>query len=215
MARMIPSPAMSDRTVVATGGTLMGSSEIRVARTERPRSRLNHGLTWAAGVGFTVWIFYALMQSSEQAGSVVVRTDADADDRALAERTFAGQPGIYGVIRVAPDLVAAAPKTGKVFVRLVNAALASGTTMALKGFPASGDGPILFHIGPEDMKEPGGFSHELDVSAHWSQNGDPTMDVKGDLKGKCAQNPVRPGEQLAIVVLGQLVDPSSKPTSGY
>ncbi len=119
------------------------------------------------------------------------------------------------MIRVAPELVATAPKAGKVFVRLVNAALASGTTVALKAFPAKAEGPMLFHIGPADVKEPGALQHELDVSAHWSQNGDPTMDVKGDLKGKCAQNPVRPGERLAIVVLGQQVDPSSRPTSPY
>ena len=117
---------------------------------------LNRVLTWAAGLGFTVWIFYALMASSEQAGSVIVRTDSDADDRALAERTFSGKQGIYGVIRVAPELVATAPKAGKVFVRLVNAALASGTTVALKAFPAKAEGPMLFHIGPADVTSASG-----------------------------------------------------------
>ncbi len=46
-----------------------------MARKQKPRTMLNRVLTWAAGLGFTVWIFYALMASSEQAGSVIVRTD--------------------------------------------------------------------------------------------------------------------------------------------
>lgn len=186
-----------------------------MARKQKPRSKLNRAITWTAGIGFTVWIVYALMASSEQAGSVVVRTDKDAEDRELAEKTFAGKSGVYGVIRVAPELVESAPKTGKVFVRLVNAALASGNTVAIKGFPARADGPMLFHIGPEDVKDPMAFSNELDVSAHWTQGNDPSRDQKGDLKGKCAQNPVKPSEHLAVVVLGRVVDPTSQPTSPY
>ena len=188
-----------------------------MARKQKPRSTLNRVLTWGAGIGFTVWVFYALIASSQQAGSVIKRTDSDAADRALATKTYSGKPGIYGVIRVAPELAAGVPKTGKIYVRLVNAALASGATVALKAFPApaSPDEPILFHIGPADVKQPDAFMHEVDVSAHWSQRGDPTVDVKGDLKGKCAQNPLRPGEQLAIVVLGQQVDPTSQPSTPY
>lgn len=188
-----------------------------MARNQKPRSKLNRALTWGAGLAFTLWIFYALMESSQQAGSVAVRTDSDEDDRALATRTFAGKAGIYGVIRVAPELVEGAPKGGKVYVRLVNAALASGNTVGIKGFPAPADPskPLLFHIAPRDLKDPGALGFELDVSAHWSQNSDPSMDVKGDLKGKCAQNPLKPGQQLAVVVLGLRVDPTSQPSSPY
>ncbi len=184
---------------------------------QKPRSALNRALTWTAGLGFTLWIFWALYQSSLQVGTVVVRTDHDAEDRKLGAEMFAGEQGVYGVIRVAPELVSSAPKTGTVYVRAVNSSLASGQTVALKAapHPVRADGPMLFHIKLEDFNTPGAMQNPMDLSAHWSQGDNPTVEVKGDLKGKCAQNPLKNGDQLAIIVLGHEVGAASQPTSGY
>ena len=185
-----------------------------MARRPCPRSTANKVLTWTAGIAFTIAVFWALIHSSQKAPNILVRSSFEAEDRALAEKMFSGKPGVYGVIRVAPELIEHAPKTGKVFIRAVRSALASGQTVAVKEIPAS-TSPMPYRLGPEDALVPDAFTHGVDVSAHWSQAGNATVERKGDLKGKCAQNPIKPGQQVALIILGARVDPTSQPTTAY
>ncbi|HTF32653.1 MAG TPA: hypothetical protein VK714_03000 [Myxococcota bacterium] len=120
---------------------------------------------------------------------------------AAAERGTLGPP-IRGTVKIAPELVARAPKGAVLF--LIARRGTSGPPTAVKRIP-NPTFPLQFELGPEDrMIQEMPWNGPLQLTARLDSDGNATTRSPGDLQG-AAPGPANPGDAQVSIVLDEVL----------
>ena len=112
--------------------------------------------------------------------------------------------GIRGTIAISPELAAAAPPTGTLFVIARKSGTAGGPPLAVLRIPGP-QFPVAFEIGQAQVMIPGlQFEGEIQLTARLDSDGNAMTKLPGDLSG-AAPGVSSPGADGVAVLLDSLL----------